>query len=292
MWALPAIEEWRDRPNGNLTKIVRYALRAHPPWPWRTAATVVSTESIRVFGAEVGLRPHPGYLTPDTYGTWIVALASVGLAVLVGVAIWRRRVQPELVPLGLIALSVDLAAIVVTRKIDGPNFVYLTDWIVAVGLIAAVLGIAVVTRWPWPRVGAPAKVVGTAAWVVAVALVVVKAPQRPAVDTTDNAAVAHMAPLVRRWLGTSRSASLDELPDPASLSGTLEVSAGIALALEEHGVALHVPPSWELPYSGVATIGGQGGPRLVVASVASPPRPGERVIASFAQYRVYGSGGP
>jgi hypothetical protein len=222
----------------------------------------------------------------------VVALAVAGLALLAVAAVRRRPTRPDLVPLGLITLVVYVAAITVTRQIDGPIFFYLTEWMVVVGLVAAILGLGVIADWPWPTSGKVAHLAGTAIWVAAVALVLMRVGQRPAVDMTDPHAVAHMAPLIRGWLGPSRSASLDVMLDPTSLTGTSEVMAGIALDLDAHGVVVHVPPAQKLAYAGVTTLGGPADRRIVIATVATPPQPGQQVIAAFARYRVYGSGGP
>jgi hypothetical protein len=291
-WVLPAAQELHDPAHGNLTDILRYVVHSHATWPWKTAATVVSTESIRVFGAEVGIRPHSGFLIPDVYGTWVVALVAAGLALLAVAAIRRRATRPELVPLVVITLVVYVAAITVTRQIDGPVFFYLTEWMVVVGLIATILGLGVIADWPWPRVGQVPRLAVTVVWAAAMALVLVKVGQRPALDMTDPDAVAHMAPLIRSWLGPTRSASLDVMLDPASLTGTSEVMAGIALDLDAHGVVVHVPPAQKLAYAGVTTLGGRADRHIVIATVATPPQPGQQVIAAFARYRVYGSGGP
>lgn len=273
LWAAPVGEQVSADP-GNMTQIVEYFTDSgdEPVAGWSAAATVVG-RSLAPFGPWLGFDEpiDPSTLAVADTAVWWALPALGALAVVTALAA-RRRDRTALLASGTVAVALLAGAWAVSR-INGIAYFYIVRWWWAMGLLTwftvAWLAVRAVAR---RRRGVPARLV-TAATVAAVVVMAAAGSVTVATATslpdpgpgTDSLAVGALRP---QLLG-----ALPPLPDgeaylvrPLGFS-LFETYFGVVNELDAAGVAVVGDPWLEPHFGSARTVGGDGAPDTLVATV-------------------------
>jgi hypothetical protein len=305
LWAPPVIDELTGHP-GNLTAILRYARAPRPTWGWQEAANTVVTQIGRLPAWIVGRKPIFALYASPKLPLW-PGLLGVGALVAIAVVAARRR-QTEALWLLLVVVIAGFAAAAFVKRIDGPDWSYLGDWISSIGVV---LWIAVGVCLLAPRrspVGSSRPSAGSAGsassavrpfTAVTVGLGVVAAAlaiggtwnvlAAPRLGSNTSPAITQLSASGRQWARANHvnAVKLDFGPDPDLALSVLGTGTGVALQLERHGINTKVAAIWRLQFGPSRTVHGTWrGPVLVVGTSYRPP-PGSERLAMSGPFVLY-----
>lgn len=301
VWLPPIIQQMTSSP-GNLGVLLSHF--RHQPGDSTVAAGLraVADEMAKLPSYAFGLSAPRRALVPQD---WPPVMIGLGLGLFVAaVAVALRRRHVKLLWLAALTLATAGAGVLAVRHIEGPPFLYITQWTVAIGI----LGWTVIGGSLLPEIGRVlhhcgrlVPLAGTFLATLAVAATLVTAVSTARAETPQTDSSGDVQTLERAVLS-----NLDESPggrqqvvrvDYASTTkrvvvGTSFAGSGVVLALVRDGVDVQLSPFWELPFGAQMTA--RVDRATYVATIAysdgtsPPPLPGQRLLAVRGDYQVYG----
>jgi hypothetical protein len=246
MWVPPVIQQVTGHP-GNLTLLWRFFIAGHPSHSLGEALNAVGA-----IDARLGFRSLDVLaVAPGSHDIALIASLAVSV-VAVGLALSRRH--RFALGLGTVALVGQVVSIAAATRVVGPIANYLVLWEISLPVLAVVaLGMAILgdddgapvrsgAGSPWTGVLARNGIVLglVAGTVAALSLLTVRVVQIPPVSAFSAVTVGQAWELVRPQLTRTDSSTTVDIRSPASWP----LAAGLADALDQHGVNPTVPPSW------------------------------------------------
>jgi hypothetical protein len=275
MWVPPLIQQVTGRP-GNLTLLWSFFTAGHPRHSVGEAVHAVGAINARLTFRSLDVLA----VAPGSYDVAVYA----GLAAsVVAVAVALRRRHRFALGLGVMALVGQLASIAAVTRVVGPIGTYLVLWEIALPVVAVLaLGLAIFGHGERPTVGVRdgspwtgvvvrhglevGLAIGT---IVAASVFTVRVGQLPPISTFSAVAAGQAWEMVSPQLRSADTSVLVDLGSPASWP----LGAGLADALDQHGVNPAVPKNWAFLFGTDTATGREPAVVTLYERADAPPTP-------------------